>query len=170
MMQYLQVWEIDEKKHKPGFVLHTLGWPLDSKTYGGSFLYHMKDSQVGGGCFCCHFSIYLWGTLSLIKLFLYLKKKKNSYGNKIYIKILCTLKKPEFLWGTKFNLCCCISLFSFLFFIFSFWHQAIRIYLPVVLNFKNRMIVFHYPCCKQYSGSLASIRCGSNKSVDNPEY
>ncbi|XWS22217.1 hypothetical protein CRYUN_Cryun29cG0015400 [Craigia yunnanensis] len=41
-----QVWEIDENKHKPGTVLHTLGWPLDSKTYGGSFLYHMKDRQV----------------------------------------------------------------------------------------------------------------------------
>ncbi|PPS15305.1 hypothetical protein GOBAR_AA05281 [Gossypium barbadense] len=40
-----EVWEIDEKKHKPGAVLHTLGWPLDSKTYGGSFLYHMKDRQ-----------------------------------------------------------------------------------------------------------------------------
>ncbi|XVF37678.1 hypothetical protein REPUB_Repub20aG0030300 [Reevesia pubescens] len=39
------VWEIDENKHKPGAVLHTLGWPLDSKNYGGSFLYHMKDRQ-----------------------------------------------------------------------------------------------------------------------------
>ncbi|XP_077227998.1 electron-transfer flavoprotein:ubiquinone oxidoreductase isoform X1 [Tasmannia lanceolata] len=44
-----EVWEVDEKKHKPGFVLHTLGWPLDSKTYGGSFLYHMKDRQVSIG-------------------------------------------------------------------------------------------------------------------------
>ncbi|XP_058094222.1 electron transfer flavoprotein-ubiquinone oxidoreductase, mitochondrial [Magnolia sinica] len=44
-----EVWEIDERKHKPGFVLHTLGWPLDSKTYGGSFLYHMKDRQVSIG-------------------------------------------------------------------------------------------------------------------------
>ncbi|XXG89355.1 hypothetical protein AAC387_Pa12g1372 [Persea americana] len=44
-----EVWEIDEKNHKPGFVLHTLGWPLDSKTYGGSFLYNMKDRQVSIG-------------------------------------------------------------------------------------------------------------------------
>ncbi|KAJ4968648.1 hypothetical protein NE237_015349 [Protea cynaroides] len=44
-----EVWEIDEGKHKPGSVLHTLGWPLDSKTYGGSFLYHMKDRQVSIG-------------------------------------------------------------------------------------------------------------------------
>lgn len=41
-----EVWEIDEEKHQPGAVLHTLGWPLDHKTYGGSFLYHMKDRQV----------------------------------------------------------------------------------------------------------------------------
>ncbi|XP_042517463.1 electron transfer flavoprotein-ubiquinone oxidoreductase, mitochondrial isoform X2 [Macadamia integrifolia] len=44
-----EVWEIDEGKHKPGSVLHTLGWPLDSKTYGGSFLYQMKDRQVSIG-------------------------------------------------------------------------------------------------------------------------
>ncbi|KNA22170.1 hypothetical protein SOVF_036510 isoform B [Spinacia oleracea] len=44
-----QVWEIDASKHQPGFVLHTLGWPLDYKTYGGSFLYHMKDNLVSIG-------------------------------------------------------------------------------------------------------------------------
>lgn len=41
-----KVWEIDEGKHNPGEILHTLGWPLDQKTYGGSFLYHMNDRQV----------------------------------------------------------------------------------------------------------------------------
>lgn len=44
-----EVWEIDEEKHQPGAVLHTLGWPLDHKTYGGSFLYHMKDRQISLG-------------------------------------------------------------------------------------------------------------------------
>ncbi|KAG5530727.1 hypothetical protein RHGRI_025632 [Rhododendron griersonianum] len=44
-----EVWEVDASKHEPGFVLHTLGWPLDNKTYGGSFLYHMKDRQVSIG-------------------------------------------------------------------------------------------------------------------------
>ncbi|TXG72795.1 hypothetical protein EZV62_001374 [Acer yangbiense] len=44
-----EVWEVDESKHKPGVVLHTLGWPLDHKTYGGSFLYHMKDRQIAIG-------------------------------------------------------------------------------------------------------------------------
>lgn len=46
LIVHTQVWEIDEDKHNPGAVLHTLGWPLDHKTYGGSFLYHMKDRQV----------------------------------------------------------------------------------------------------------------------------
>ncbi|KAJ0035391.1 hypothetical protein Pint_25828 [Pistacia integerrima] len=44
-----EVWEIDESKHKPGTVIHTLGWPLDHKTYGGSFLYHMNDRQIALG-------------------------------------------------------------------------------------------------------------------------
>ncbi|XP_047340315.1 electron transfer flavoprotein-ubiquinone oxidoreductase, mitochondrial [Impatiens glandulifera] len=44
-----EVWEIDERKHNPGHVLHTIGWPLDQKTYGGSFLYHMNDRQVSIG-------------------------------------------------------------------------------------------------------------------------
>ncbi|KAE8769578.1 electron transfer flavoprotein-ubiquinone oxidoreductase, mitochondrial [Hordeum vulgare] len=41
-----EVWEIEEGKHKPGSVIHTVGWPLDMKTYGGSFLYHLDDRQV----------------------------------------------------------------------------------------------------------------------------
>ncbi|KAL8204539.1 hypothetical protein R6Q57_010162 [Mikania cordata] len=47
-----EVWEIDANKHKPGAVVHTLGWPLDHKTYGGSFLYHMQDRQVAIGLVC----------------------------------------------------------------------------------------------------------------------
>lgn len=31
---------------KPGYVQHTVGWPLDSKTYAGSFLYHMKPNYI----------------------------------------------------------------------------------------------------------------------------
>ncbi|KAI3470147.1 hypothetical protein Pfo_026810 [Paulownia fortunei] len=44
-----EVWEITADKHHAGSVLHTVGWPLDPKTYGGSFLYHMKDRQVAIG-------------------------------------------------------------------------------------------------------------------------
>ncbi len=41
-----ELWEIEPAKHKPGTVVHTVGWPLDTKTYGGSFLYHLENNQV----------------------------------------------------------------------------------------------------------------------------
>ena len=41
-----ELWEIDPAKHQPGLVMHTAGWPLDTQTYGGSFLYHMDNNQV----------------------------------------------------------------------------------------------------------------------------
>jgi electron-transferring-flavoprotein dehydrogenase len=44
-----ELWEIDPKRHQPGFVMHTAGWPLDNDTYGGSFLYHMENNQVALG-------------------------------------------------------------------------------------------------------------------------
>ena len=44
-----EVWEIDPKRHEPGFVLHTAGWPMKSDTYGGAFLYHMEDNKVTMG-------------------------------------------------------------------------------------------------------------------------
>ncbi len=44
-----ELWEIDPKKHKPGLVIHTAGWPLESDTYGGSYLYHMNDNLVSVG-------------------------------------------------------------------------------------------------------------------------
>ena len=44
-----ELWEIDPAKHRPGLVIHTTGWPLDSRTYGGSFLYHLEGNQVAVG-------------------------------------------------------------------------------------------------------------------------
>jgi electron-transferring-flavoprotein dehydrogenase len=44
-----ELWEIDPAKHKPGAIMHSIGWPLDSKTYGGSFLYHLENNQVAVG-------------------------------------------------------------------------------------------------------------------------
>jgi electron-transferring-flavoprotein dehydrogenase len=41
-----ELWEIDPKRHQPGFVMHTAGWPMDNDTYGGAFLYHMENNQV----------------------------------------------------------------------------------------------------------------------------
>ena len=44
-----ELWEVDPAKHDEGLVLHTVGWPLDTKTYGGSFVYHLEDNQVAIG-------------------------------------------------------------------------------------------------------------------------
>ena len=44
-----ELWEIDPARHQPGFVMHTAGWPMDSNTYGGAFLYHLEDNKVALG-------------------------------------------------------------------------------------------------------------------------
>jgi electron-transferring-flavoprotein dehydrogenase len=44
-----ELWEVDAAQHQPGLVVHTVGWPLDSATYGGSFLYHLENRQVAVG-------------------------------------------------------------------------------------------------------------------------
>ncbi len=44
-----EVWEIDPVKHDEGAVLHSVGWPMDSKTYGGSWIYHMDQNRVSIG-------------------------------------------------------------------------------------------------------------------------
>ncbi len=44
-----ELWEVDPGRHQPGLVVHTAGWPLDSETYGGSFLYHQDENQVAVG-------------------------------------------------------------------------------------------------------------------------
>jgi len=41
-----EIWAIDPAKHQEGLVVHTTGWPLDSKTEGGGFLYHAAGNQV----------------------------------------------------------------------------------------------------------------------------
>ena len=44
-----ELWEIDPAKHQPGLIVHTVGWPMSSDTYGGSFLYHLEDNLVAVG-------------------------------------------------------------------------------------------------------------------------
>ncbi|ODA67269.1 Electron transfer flavoprotein-ubiquinone oxidoreductase [Methyloligella halotolerans] len=44
-----ELWEIPAEKHKPGLVQHTMGWPLDDHTGGGTFLYHFGDNLVSVG-------------------------------------------------------------------------------------------------------------------------
>jgi electron-transferring-flavoprotein dehydrogenase len=41
-----ELWEIDAAQHKPGLVVHTAGWPMDKRTYGGGFLYHLENNRV----------------------------------------------------------------------------------------------------------------------------
>ncbi|CAD5121441.1 DgyrCDS9950 [Dimorphilus gyrociliatus] len=40
-----ELWEVDPSVHEPGCVEHTIGWPLDKNTYGGSFLYHLDEGE-----------------------------------------------------------------------------------------------------------------------------
>ena len=44
-----ELWEVDGSRHRAGRVTHTIGWPLDRATYGGSFVYHLEDNQVAVG-------------------------------------------------------------------------------------------------------------------------
>ncbi|SFJ00227.1 electron transfer flavoprotein-ubiquinone oxidoreductase [Jannaschia pohangensis] len=41
-----EIWEIDPEKHRPGKVVHTMGWPLGKNAGGGSFIYHLDNNQV----------------------------------------------------------------------------------------------------------------------------
>ncbi len=44
-----EIWDVEPAKHKQGTIIHTVGWPLDLRTYGGSFLYHIEDNKVAVG-------------------------------------------------------------------------------------------------------------------------
>jgi len=44
-----ELWQVPAEKHRPGYVQHTLGWPLDDKTGGGSWMYHFGDRYVSVG-------------------------------------------------------------------------------------------------------------------------
>lgn len=44
-----EVWRVDPSQYRPGEVVHTMGWPLDWRTYGGGWVYHMADGLVSLG-------------------------------------------------------------------------------------------------------------------------
>jgi electron-transferring-flavoprotein dehydrogenase len=46
---FKEVWQIDAKHHRRGEVFHSVGWPLDSETYGGSFIYHHSENLLNVG-------------------------------------------------------------------------------------------------------------------------
>ena len=50
-----ELWQVAPDKHRKGLVVHTQGWPLDSRTGGGSFIYHLEDNLVAVG-FVVHLS------------------------------------------------------------------------------------------------------------------
>ena len=41
-----ELWQLPAGRAEPGLIEHTVGWPLDSRTYGGSFIYHLTDDRV----------------------------------------------------------------------------------------------------------------------------
>lgn len=44
-----EVWEVDSSLYNEGEVVHTVGWPLEKDTYGGTFIYHLPDNKVALG-------------------------------------------------------------------------------------------------------------------------
>lgn len=44
-----ELWTIDPLQHQLGTAIHTIGWPLDQATYGGSFIYHLSENRVALG-------------------------------------------------------------------------------------------------------------------------
>ena len=44
-----EIWELPKEKHQKGLIVHTAGWPMDTKTYGGSWMYHYDENLVSIG-------------------------------------------------------------------------------------------------------------------------
>jgi electron-transferring-flavoprotein dehydrogenase len=43
---FKELWRVPPGRVRPGRVEHTVGWPLDRRTYGGSFLYHLDQDRL----------------------------------------------------------------------------------------------------------------------------
>jgi electron-transferring-flavoprotein dehydrogenase len=44
-----ELWQVPAGRVTPGKIVHTMGWPADSHTYGGSFVYHLDGDRVALG-------------------------------------------------------------------------------------------------------------------------
>lgn len=44
-----ELWEIPAEQHRPGLVVHSVGYPMAADTYGGGFLYHLQENRVAVG-------------------------------------------------------------------------------------------------------------------------
>ena len=47
-----ELWEVAPDSYKQGSIIHTIGWPLDTRTYGGSFIYHFENNLVFSNTWC----------------------------------------------------------------------------------------------------------------------
>ena len=47
-----ELWQVKPGTAQPGKIVHTLGWPLDNATYGGSFMYHLDQDRIALGFVC----------------------------------------------------------------------------------------------------------------------
>lgn len=43
---FKELWQLPPGRVEPGLIQHSIGWPLDNRTYGGSFLYHLDNDRV----------------------------------------------------------------------------------------------------------------------------
>ena len=43
---FKELWQLPPGRVEPGRIEHSIGWPLDNDTYGGSFLYHLDGDRV----------------------------------------------------------------------------------------------------------------------------
>ena len=41
-----ELWQLPKGRVETGLIQHSVGWPLDSRTYGGSFIYHLDQDRV----------------------------------------------------------------------------------------------------------------------------
>ena len=44
-----ELWQVPEARVSPGKIVHSFGWPADTRTYAGSFLYHLDKGQIALG-------------------------------------------------------------------------------------------------------------------------
>ncbi len=43
---FKELWQLPEGRVESGLIRHTVGWPMDTATYGGSFMYHLDQNRV----------------------------------------------------------------------------------------------------------------------------
>ena len=44
-----EVWEVPAENHRKGEIVHSMGYPLPSDTYGGAWMYHFGDNLISVG-------------------------------------------------------------------------------------------------------------------------